>query len=750
MKKHVLVTMAFSLGLTAMAQGIYQFEDPGFESYTSTGSEPGYGWNSFNSATGSVAGLGKGSSPKPELIKPGANGTGRAVQIFSKSILGAKANGNLTTGMINMGSTTPSSASNYNYTKRGDSSHSLLFAGRPDAVTFYAKFVSGGSPNGRGQFILHDGDVDYRDPELAEQAGNRIGKAAALVPVTSEWTKFTAEFTYDKAQTATQYLLATFTTNPTPGGSAGDYLQIDEIQFVYYHSLASISYNGAAITVPEGGTYNLAPQTYDPAKLQYTVKGVGATVETDYDAAMGVLNIKVKGNDYPVNSSSVTTYTLFFALGGTTDPDPEPEPEPTPGSSLGEPVASLADLRNSTTYAIYNATYTAYAIYSASNSTTSVWTAGMTGDAEHPVSNNAFCGDFDITAPEHAWMVIPFNGLYYIYNMGAKKFLRTPGYEGATGPCTFSADPVGLTAEELGNATFALTRTSHQYDYMCASPAQANPICIWENSDIGACWQFKENQKVAADPSVLALIDASLTPDPEPEPDLTQLGEPVSTVDELDMHKTYAIYNPHFTTYAVSNLTQTENLWAAGMTGDAGHNLANEACAQPYDRFSNNGAWMVVNHGGHCYIYNMGAKKFLTLPVDVDGGVPCTLVDEPIALTLTACTENPKHFTLTLSGNEKDFMCAAPQLSGANMLAPICTWTAADDGSQWQIMLNPNVEADIEVLNLIDPVLTGIGTLPEVQQGHSPVYNLSGIRMPQAARLPKGVYIRGGKKIIVK
>ena len=67
---------------------------------------------------------------------------------------------------------------------------------------------------------------------------------------------------------------------------------------------------------------------------------------------------------------------------------------------------------------------------------------------------------------------------------------------------------------------------------------------------------------------------------------LALLGAPVSTVDELDMHKTYAIYNPHFTTYAVSNLTQTENLWAAGMTGDAGHNLANEACAQPYDRFS--------------------------------------------------------------------------------------------------------------------------------------------------------------------
>lgn len=178
-----------------------------------------------------MAGLGKGSAPKPQHVTPGANGTSHAVQIFSNSIIGKKANGNLTTGMINMGNMTPAHADNYNYTKRGDASHSLRFAGRPDAVTFWARFKSGGSPNGRGQFILHDGDVDYRDPELSNQAGNRIGKASVLIPASTEWVQYTGEFTYDKAQTDVQYLLASFTTNPTPGGSKNDYLDIDEVYF---------------------------------------------------------------------------------------------------------------------------------------------------------------------------------------------------------------------------------------------------------------------------------------------------------------------------------------------------------------------------------------------------------------------------------------------------------------------------------------------------------------------------------------
>ena len=45
-------------------------------------------------------------------------------------------------------------------------------------------------------------------------------------------------------------------------------------------------------------------------------------------------------------------------------------------------------------------------------------------------------------------------------------------------------------------------------------------------------------------------------------------------------------------------------------------------------------------------------------------------------------------------------MCASPQLS-----YPIGTWTSSDSGSAWQICENPNVEASVDVLLLIDPSL---------------------------------------------
>ena len=51
---------------------------------------------------------------------------------------------------------------------------------------------------------------------------------------------------------------------------------------------------------------------------------------------------------------------------------------------------------------------------------------------------------------------------------------------------------------------------------------------------------------------------------------------------------------------------------------------------------------------------------------------------------------------------------------------------------------------------LIDPS-TGIeGVEADGERKDQPVYNLRGVRMPDGASLPKGIYIKGGKKIVVK
>lgn len=313
MKKLFTLMVCATVALASHAQ-VYQFSDPGFEGTWASSEEPGNGWNSFSSANASSLGFLGGTainqSPKPSEVS-GYNSSS-AVKIFSKDILGKKANGNLTTGRINMGSMTPSDASNYNYSNTENASQSLLFAGRPDAFYFYAKFVSGGSPNGRANFILHD-DYQYRDPEVATDASHRVGKSSVLIPATSDWTRFEGAFTYDAETPSTQYLLATFTTNPTAGGSAGDELYIDDIYFIYYSTLASLEYQGATIDFSEDKlSYDLSATLYDSNKLSYRAKGAGATAEHSYNADTQLLTITVKGNDYAVNSSNVKVYTVQF------------------------------------------------------------------------------------------------------------------------------------------------------------------------------------------------------------------------------------------------------------------------------------------------------------------------------------------------------------------------------------------------------------------------------------------------------
>lgn len=317
MLKQYIALASFIVGITANAQGIYQFTDPGFENWESK-NDPGHEWHSFESATGSLA-IFKDSSPAPfqETENP-KEGT-KSLGIFSTEVFKKKANGNLTTGVINMGSKTPANSNNYNLTKRNVEGQYLEFEGTPDAVSFDARFTSGGSANGRGRFILH-GDVDYRDPELIDNGGNLIqtgliGEAIILVPATTNWVHYQSDFSYKTTTKPTkQYLLASLTTNPIAGGSANDYLYVDNIQFIYYNTLKSLSYDGTTINFDEKTTsYDLSSITYEATKLHYDVKGIGATSSIDYNKATGVVTITAKGNDITVNAANKTVYTIQFA-----------------------------------------------------------------------------------------------------------------------------------------------------------------------------------------------------------------------------------------------------------------------------------------------------------------------------------------------------------------------------------------------------------------------------------------------------
>lgn len=329
MLKQFITSALFAVGLSASAQGVYQFKDPGFENWKST-NEPGNGWNSFESAENNGIGYlfntGKNASPKPTQETAAPHSGSKSLKIYSNTpFVGKKANGNITTGVIMMGSPTPVSdyngeRKNHNKTMRSKDGGYMLFDGTPDKISFYAKFKSGGSQNGSGRFILH-GDVDYRDPDkqsngeyFPDMKENLIGEATILVPATTDWTYFESDFTYYQSKPTKQYLLASLTTNPNPGESSGDDLYVDDIQFIYYHGLSSLSYNNVKLAgfSEDKLNYDLSTEEYDETKVAYEIHGWGASAEKVYNKKTGVLTINVKGNDYAANESSITTYTIQF------------------------------------------------------------------------------------------------------------------------------------------------------------------------------------------------------------------------------------------------------------------------------------------------------------------------------------------------------------------------------------------------------------------------------------------------------
>lgn len=136
-----------------------------------------------------------------------------------------------------------------------------------------------------------------------------------LIPATAEWTKFTGEFSYTGNESDKRYLLASATTNPVPGASKDDQLDLDNLKLVYYHALKNLTFDGAQIEGFSSDKLNYTVEIEGSAKeaaekIGYEVKGKGAIVTTVLSD--NELAINVFGNDYLENENSFTIYTVTF------------------------------------------------------------------------------------------------------------------------------------------------------------------------------------------------------------------------------------------------------------------------------------------------------------------------------------------------------------------------------------------------------------------------------------------------------
>jgi hypothetical protein len=242
--KRFTLTLAFLMlislfAVKAQKTNYPQINNGEFENWDNLGTatEEPTEWNSFKSASGPLAAqFGAQQIIRSILIRPGSTG-GYSCLIWSRPILSIVANGNITTGQINMGSSTASDPSNFNISRTAQPAFSEALGGKPDSLVVWVRFKpanAAGNDSARIRATIHD-NYDLKDPADSLSALHIVGSAIKnFIKTNNQWVRMSIPFNYTGPATSPDFILISMTTNKTPGGgSGGDSLYIDDFSLIY-------------------------------------------------------------------------------------------------------------------------------------------------------------------------------------------------------------------------------------------------------------------------------------------------------------------------------------------------------------------------------------------------------------------------------------------------------------------------------------------------------------------------------------
>ena len=355
-KKFTILLIFSLLNIGLYAQYGDQLINRGFEEWS--GEEPVH-WHSNGTATGSWSGLlPDGQIEQSGHARPGSTGS-KSVRLIPKTVWGVTANGNLTNGRMNAGSTSATGSSNYNQTKRNESDFNMPLSMLPDSLTIWVCFRSNStSTKGQVKAVIH-GNTDYKIIANGTEDPTNMHVATAVLSFnrtsTSSgsytWRRLSIPFNNSGPCTDVRYVLMTTTTNETPGsGSTSDDLFIDDALLIYNPTLtmgqlASNSYvSGAAITIPFTLTGTMSPDNLNatanaviaqmsdangsfnnPTELGRVTTNTSGSISTQIPAvASGNYQIRVISTNYPMvggNSQQVTITVPTYTIAATANPN---------------------------------------------------------------------------------------------------------------------------------------------------------------------------------------------------------------------------------------------------------------------------------------------------------------------------------------------------------------------------------------------------------------------------------------------
>lgn len=278
----------------------------------------------------------KGGPGNPAALERVAGHSGKyAVVLRCTKILGVSANGALTSGRVYMGAMGAASAKNYCYTDRANG-YAFKFTGRPDSISFWAKFDMKESVYATAKAHLHT-DCDFRD---FVDIGQESDIASAILyfknPKDGKWHKYKQAFkAYDKVYKATaaqapiptlntwtrkpSYLLFCFSTNRyVMTGNKGDALYLDDIRLIYNKNLSFIQVDGTELYDYKKGQNDYVyfvsnTQETQLPEVTASAESPRAVVEVRQATAENpVAEIKVYHDDVYAGEAEPEVYTVRF------------------------------------------------------------------------------------------------------------------------------------------------------------------------------------------------------------------------------------------------------------------------------------------------------------------------------------------------------------------------------------------------------------------------------------------------------
>ena len=318
---------------------------------------PNYGFNNWKSSCASTEafGNGTGSSPKKGEMRqrPGVepsdwNGSSinQKVVIQKKQELiyndnnavkmvntyvGAMGIGSVAPGFITLGTPWVYAISDVDKCDGGVYG-GLNFTYRPDAIT--GKYKRTDTTGENSYIVAYLWNGTYSSGVGNGQSRDNVDRAilGKVTPTASGTLVASCDYAFTSTngdwQTITVPLNYVSTLAPTMMNvviSGGNYwdrsslkenttLIADDIRFVYYSTLKTLSYDGATLNIPAvDGVLDMSSVTYDASKLAYTLNGQSATATTLYNEENAVLTIVVSNVDADIDGQSNHTYYIQFA-----------------------------------------------------------------------------------------------------------------------------------------------------------------------------------------------------------------------------------------------------------------------------------------------------------------------------------------------------------------------------------------------------------------------------------------------------